>query len=260
MQLIFLGSGGFHPSERRHTACLMIPEAGIVFDAGTAAFRVPPRLQTDELTIFLSHAHLDHILGLTYLLVPVLEGRIKRVRVFATKSVIRAVKSHLFSKPIFPKLPAEFEFLDIKAVESVQFECGITVTHHLLKSHPSQSRAYRVRWDNGRQAHEFAYVTDTTVDGTYSKFIRDVPLLIHECYFPDCDESIAHETGHSSTSMVAHLALEVGAQRLILCHVDPRTVCDDPIGLDTARAIFPATEIADDLLEVDLSTLKSGTH
>jgi ribonuclease BN (tRNA processing enzyme) len=53
MELHFLGTGGYHPNERRHTACLMLPELGVVFDVGTAAFRIPPRLQTSELTVFL---------------------------------------------------------------------------------------------------------------------------------------------------------------------------------------------------------------
>ncbi len=252
MKLHFLGSGGFHPSERRHTACLMIPEAGIVFDAGTAAFRILPRLQTDELTVFLSHAHLDHILGLTYLLVPLLEERLKQVRVFATQPVIDAIRTHLFSKPIFPKLPQNLIFLDIEQVESVQFENGISVTHFPLLSHPSQSRAYKMQWEAAGRVRQFAYVTDTTVDGTYNEFIRDVPLLIHECYFSDAEEHTAWETGHSSTSMVARLARDVNAQRLLLVHVDPRTTCDDPIGIATGRAIFKNMEIADDLLEIDL--------
>lgn len=253
MNLELLGSGGFHPSERRHTACLMIAELGIVFDAGTAAFRIPSRLQTDELTVFLSHAHLDHILGLTYLLVPLLEGRLKQVRVFATVAVIDAIKTHLFSKPIFPKLPENLRFIDIEQHPVVEFEGGVLVTHFPLVSHPNMSRAYKVEWSNNGQRRQFAYVTDTTVDGTYSEFIRDVPLLIHECYFSDAEEQTAHETGHSSTTMVAELARDVGTQRLILVHVDPRTTCDDPIGIDTARQAFPNTEIGEDLMRIELT-------
>ena len=67
MQLHLLGTTGYHPNARRHTACLMLPEQGIVLDAGTGMFRVRSRLKTRELDIFLTHAHLDHVVGLTYL-------------------------------------------------------------------------------------------------------------------------------------------------------------------------------------------------
>ena len=67
MKLLLLGTGGYHPSELRHTACLMLPTEGIILDAGTAMFRVRDHIQTDSLEILLSHAHLDHIVGLTFL-------------------------------------------------------------------------------------------------------------------------------------------------------------------------------------------------
>ena len=61
MQLHLLGTTGYHPNDQRHTACMMLPEIGVVLDAGTAMFRVRDRLCTKTLDIFLTHAHLDHI-------------------------------------------------------------------------------------------------------------------------------------------------------------------------------------------------------
>lgn len=45
MRLKLLGTGGYHPNEIRHTPCLLLPEQGIAFDAGTAAFRLPAQLE-----------------------------------------------------------------------------------------------------------------------------------------------------------------------------------------------------------------------
>ena len=58
---LFLGTAGYHPSETRHTSCLMLPEVGVVLDAGSGMFRVRDLLTTKTLDIFLSHAHLDHV-------------------------------------------------------------------------------------------------------------------------------------------------------------------------------------------------------
>ena len=68
MRLHFLGTAGYHPNRRRDTACLMIPEAGILLDAGTGIFRARDLIGTPTLDIFLSHVHLDHSVGLTFLL------------------------------------------------------------------------------------------------------------------------------------------------------------------------------------------------
>ena len=46
---------------------MMIPELGLIFDAGTGMFRVRDLIQTKTLDIFMSHVHLDHSVGLTFL-------------------------------------------------------------------------------------------------------------------------------------------------------------------------------------------------
>ena len=61
MKLHLLGTAGYHPTQRRHTACLMLPEVGLVLDAGTAMFRIRDLIQTRHLDIFLTHTHLDHV-------------------------------------------------------------------------------------------------------------------------------------------------------------------------------------------------------
>ncbi len=109
MRVEFLGTGGYHPNERRHTTCVMLPELGVVFDAGTAFFRVPSRVRTPDLHIFLSHAHLDHIVGLTYILSSLGNGVAQAAHVHATEATLAAVHEHLFAQPIFPVMPA-YEF------------------------------------------------------------------------------------------------------------------------------------------------------
>lgn len=242
MRLVFLGTGGYHPNERRHTAGLMLPEPGIVLDAGSCFFRVQPRLQTQELDIFITHAHLDHIQGLTYFLVPMLRGDVTRCRVHADETTLSAIRTHLFAPPVFPVLP-EFDFRLLTDSVSVG---GVTVTHRPIK-HPGGGRGYLLQSGSTR----LAYITDTTVDGSYTDFIRGADVLIHECYFPDEMSQWCEPTGHSHTSQVARLAREAGVGRLYLTHIDPQRADDDPIGLDTARQIFPATTLAEDLMEIE---------
>src|SRR6516164_3140486 len=142
MRVHLLGTGGYHPNERRQTACLMLPEAGVVFDAGTSFFRVAARLATRELHIFLTHAHLDHVAGLTYFVVPMLSGRIDRAVVYSTAEYLAAVKTHLFAQPVFPVNPG-YEFGPL--TQRVALPGGGVVTHCRL-NHPGGALGFRADW------------------------------------------------------------------------------------------------------------------
>ena len=240
-----LGTGGYHPSEDRHTACLMFPEAGLLFDAGTAAFRIPRRLGTTSLDIFLTHAHLDHIIGLTYLVAPLATKQLETVRLHATENVLSAVREHLFSPALFPVVPA-FEMRPL--VESSIVLGGVTIRWQILPSHSGTSMAYRIDVPG---AGSLAYVTDTAVDGSYTEFIRGADVLIHECYFPDAMQQWATKTGHSTTSQVLAVAAEARVGRLVLVHIDPRSTGDDPLDLAHARPQFASVEVARDGLEIE---------
>jgi len=248
MKLILLGTTGYHPNDRRHTPCLLIPECGIMLDAGTAVFRAAKYLKefgTRELDIFITHAHLDHVIGLTYLFSLLYVHPLDRVTVHGTAENLAAIDEHMFSEPLFPAKPP----FDCSPLEGeVPLPDGGRLTHFPL-AHPGGSVGFRLDWPD----RSMAYVTDTTAapDADYVQKIRGVDLLVHECYFPDSHADWAGKTGHSFTTPVAQVAVRAGVGRLILVHLNPLSADDDPIGLDAARAIFPNTELGEDLREVE---------
>lgn len=243
MRVLFLGTGGYHPNERRHTACVMLPEIGVIFDAGTSFFRVPDNLETKEVQIFLSHAHLDHIMGLTYFLGSMVNGDVKRVCVHGTEKTLNAIQEHLLSEPLFPVKPG-YEYIPLASEIEVP---GDGIVRHIPLKHPGGSTGYRIDFPD----RSMAYITDTSVDDSYTDFIRGVDLLIHECYFPDEVAQWAEKIGHSYTTQVAEIAKQAEVKRLVLVHIDPLRPDDDPIGLATAQAIFANTEVAEDGMSVE---------
>ena len=245
MKLVLLGTTGYHPNDRRQTACLMIPELGIVLDAGTGMFRVRDRLVTPHLDIFLTHAHLDHVIGLTFLFDVLYEKQVQRVTVHGEAEKLAAIQEHLLSPLLFPVLPpCDFRPL----APRVELPDGGWLTHFPL-AHPGGSLGFRLDWPD----RSLAYVTDTTAkpEAEYARHIAGVDLLVHECYFSDAHRDLAELTGHSCTTPVAELAKAAGVGRLVLVHINPLAVEKDPIGLAAARSIFPATEIGEDGLEIE---------
>ncbi len=245
MKLVLLGTTGYHPNDRRQTACMALPECGVVLDAGTGMYRLGPWLKTDTLDIFLSHAHLDHVVGLTYLL-ELLYGRdMRRVTIHGEQEKLAAVQEHLFSPLIFPVSP-DYEFRPLTG-ETALPQSGRLTSFPL--EHPGGALGFRLDWP-GRS---LAYVTDTTAkpDCQYLDAIHGVDVLLHECYFSDEQAQFAEITGHSCATPVAEVARAAEVGRLILVHVAPFSTDDDPIGLARAQEVFPQTELAEDGLEIE---------
>jgi ribonuclease BN (tRNA processing enzyme) len=245
MRLILLGTTGYHTNDRRHTPCLLLPECGVMLDAGTATYRAAEYLTGPELDIFLTHAHLDHVVGLTYLFSVIRVHPLSRITLHAMPEKLAAVEEHLFSDALFPaRPPMECRPLE----ERFTLAGGGRLTHFPLV-HQGGSIGYRLDWPG----HSMAYVTDTIADAdaAYVAKLRGVDLLVHECYFPDAQAQWATTTGHSHTTPVAQVAQRAGVKRLVLVHLNPLSTADDPIGLDVARAIFPNTTLGEDRMELE---------
>lgn len=245
MKAVLLGTGGYFPTVRRQTACVLLPEVGIALDAGTGMHRIGKYLETDRLDVFLSHAHLDHVAGLTYLVNVVPQHVLPNTTVHGSEGVLTAIRDHLFAKPIFPVAPA-FHFKPITG--SCPLTQGGTLTAFPLQ-HPGGSLGFRLDWPG----HSLAYITDTTAarDAGYLDQIRGVDLLLHECYFANDAHNWPAITGHSALTGLAELASVARPRRLVLIHVDPLIDAEPPFDLGAAKQVFPDVAIAQDLDEIE---------
>jgi ribonuclease Z len=245
MKLVLLGTGGYFPTTRRHTACFMLPEIGVVLDAGSGMCRIGSHLQTDRLDIFLTHVHLDHIAGLTYLINLAPKNVLRQSVVHGDAAKLAAIREHLFAEPIFP-VPPPFQFEPLHG--TCALPNGGTLTSFQLE-HPGGSLGFRLDWP-GRS---LAYVTDTTATAgaAYVEKIRGVDLLLHEAYFADDAKDLPAITGHSSLMRVAEVAAAAEVGRLVLVHLNPIEDNDEAYDLDSARRIFPNMQIGTDCMEIE---------
>ncbi|MEN6449961.1 MAG: MBL fold metallo-hydrolase [Thermoguttaceae bacterium] len=216
-----------------------------MLDAGAAVYRASEYLSLPELDIFLTHAHLDHTIGLTFLFSLMRAHPLRRITVHGLAENLRAVREHLFAEPLFPVAPP-FEMRPL--AESVALPGGGRLTHFPLE-HRGGSIGFRLDWPG----HSMAYVTDTIADpqADYVAKIRGVDLLVHECYFSDEHAAWAEKTGHSHTTPVAEVARAADVGRLALVHITPLSTAADPVGVDTARQIFANTVLAEDRMTLE---------
>lgn len=231
MRLHCLGTVGYHPNDSRHTSCYFLPESGIVLDGGTGVFRLARLIETETLDLLLSHAHLDHTAGLTFLLDVLFERPVKRLRIWGESEKLAAVRDNLFHDLIFP-VPLDAEWIAID--DQPEFEINDVKIAWRRQEHPGGSVAYRFDWPTGKR---LVYATDTTGDTSaeHAEWSRGADLLMHECYFRDTSAEWAQKTGHSWTSRVTEVATASEPKKLLLTHINPLERSDDPVDIATIR-------------------------
>lgn len=263
MKLVLLGTNGFHPTDNAQTACYMLPELGIVLDAGSGLHRISRYLQTSSLDIYLSHAHSDHFIGLDYLAGAILKKELtesnllisddnfaiisqrsddflSRVRVHAVESVLTAVQKEPFLNWL------NVQWLRLEAEEKLP---GNGILTHFALDHTIECYGFRLDWPG----HSLAYVTDTIakLEAPYLESIVGVDVLLHECYLPNRLSKLAEQLGHSYTLPVAEVAAKAQVGRLILIHHNTLGLGTSESELASAREIFPSIEVGLDGMEIE---------
>ena len=125
-------------------------------------------------------------------------------------------------------------------------------------------RGVRVTLDDGRvidpsdlvgptrPGRKLAITGDTRPSDTTVEAAAGADVLVHEATFADEEAARASETGHSTAREAATIAARAGVRRLMLTHVSARYSRDVSDLEREARAVFPATQIARDGLEVTI--------
>lgn len=227
MRIAALGAGGYFPSHGRQTMSYFVVagERRVLLDAGSGVARLTqPEIGAEfppgsKLDVLLTHYHLDHVVGLSYL--PNL-AKERSLTIHApapplTQFGPEAIEK-LLQPPLFPltidrwAMPTELRPYGAggPAID------GLAVRVRAQR-HPGGSVGVRI-------GDELAYVTDTVMDPATVDFARGVKLLLHEVWLSEEEAALedAATSGHSDAGAVADLARQAGVGRLWVVHHHPR--------------------------------------
>ena len=186
-----------------------------LFDAGTGVRRLQDRLKPGG-TLFFTHVHLDHLLGLS-----LLEKSWPRYLV-SPRGGLEKVLARVFSPPIWPVgLPAAEYPVPAEPMAVGGLKIGWQPV-----AHPDGCVSYRV--DEPATGAclvvatdlEWAAMTPRAQDA-FALFARGADLLVFDAHFRP-EEYAAHKGwGHSTWADAAEAARRCGAKKLWLMHHAP---------------------------------------
>ena len=101
------------------------------------------------------------------------------------------------------------------------------------------------------RGRKVVYSGDTRPNRALVNVALGADLLIHESTFDDDLEERANKDGHSTASQAAKIASDSMVTHLILTHISSRYT-DASALLEKAKKIFPKTQIAVDLMEMEI--------
>ncbi|TXT58679.1 MAG: Ribonuclease BN [Promethearchaeota archaeon] len=247
MEIYFLGTNGWYASSTGNTVSILIQSNDfyLILDAGDGIHKLDDYMKEDKpVLIFLSHTHLDHIIGLHQL------GKfsfLKELIIFGFKGITRNLNRiirHPYSAP-FDNLPINVKIVELEeGTHNLPFEvkCG------LLK-HSDPCLGYRFTLEN----KIITYCTDTGLCENLYKLSEDANVLITECSYKIGQEN--WNWPHLKPEEAASVALESRVEQLLLTHFDAsiyQTMEDRKNAENKAREIFPHTTAAYDNLKVEL--------
>ena len=185
---------------------------GVLVDTGAAAHGLAPDRRDEIHTILLSHAHLDHTLGVPFML-----GRLP-LAVHGTQAVLDAVRESLLDDRIWPDLSRFATWHPFKQGDTIKaggWSIDIGPASHTI---PCVSFLCR------RGEAKIALVGDTRLDDAVLAWaaVARPDVCVVECSFPDDWAEGAKRWGHQTPHDLLAWREALGEQcQLMVTHIKP---------------------------------------
>jgi ribonuclease Z len=298
MSLFFAGTAGSVPSARRGMPAVLIRRGGerILFDCGEGTQRQLLRSVglADLDSVFITHFHTDHWLGLPGMLKSFdLRDRERRLSLYGPTGLGELMK---LMRAVYGRLSYELEIVELEPAQSVRGDgyaiTAVPVRHRgsalgyaLVEDErpgrfdaelarrlgvapgPDFGRVQRGEVVNGvmpdqvmgpaREGRKVVLSGDTTPCETLAVAAHEADVLVHEATFAHEEQDRARQTGHSTARQAAELARDAAVGLLALTHVSTRYAGGEL--RDEARAVFAATEVPRDFDTIEVPFAERGS-
>jgi ribonuclease BN (tRNA processing enzyme) len=229
-------SGAAYAAYGGATTCVLAHFAGraVILDAGSGLMNLPAELlDAPSLPLLLTHAHVDHLLGLP--LCPYAMRRGARLEIYGrTRNGLDAEKQvrRFLAPPLWPvgpeRLPAKIAFHDLPedfhlgadGRPALENAGGVHV-RTMEGAHPNGVSLLRLE-SGGKSV---VLMTDCTLTerlwDAALEFARNCSLLLCDGQYSDAEWGVCSGFGHNTWTTAARFARECGARQARIIHHDP---------------------------------------
>ena len=198
MQIRILGWAGGIGANLRTTSFLI--EDDLLIDAGTGLGDLPLNQMTGIRHIFLTHSHMDHIVGLPLLADSMFGVHDEPIVVHAQEKTIEALKTHIFNWIMWP----DFTELPSPDKPSLQFEVmkpgdKVSIRAREIEMIPVNHTVPGVAYCVSTRRATVAFSGDTTTNDTLWEVLNgydNIDLLFVEAAFSNNDIEISKISKH----------------------------------------------------------------
>jgi len=227
MKINVLGcSGAEFPG---HNPAGFLLDGKILLDAGTLTHVLDRKAQSKIKDIFITHAHLDHVRGISFLADNIIvEKRKQRVNIISIASVISTIRKHLLNNSLWPDFSmipdyqhAVLRYSTLREGRPIKVN-GYSISAYKV-NHSVPAVGYLVEDRNSRR---FFYTGDTgPTDATWEKIgDRKLDCLIIEVSFPNRMSEMAAITGHLTARLLKEEIQKIKQMpdRIYITHLKPQ--------------------------------------
>lgn len=246
MKITFLGTNGWYDTDTGNTLCVLIEtkKEYIVLDAGGGFYKIGQHIKKKKpVYLFLSHFHLDHIIGLHTLLLLNLSQGIKLYGPPGVKKYLSQFVNYPYTAS-FKKVKVKVKVNQIKASSRFPFKVEFG---KLL--HPSLCYGYRF----SLEGKIIVYCTDTGVCDNLYKLAQKADLFITECSATSGKKE--KDWPHLTAQDAARVAKKAEVKELVLTHFNAALFKSERVRLNAgkqAKKIFKNTLVTRDNLKIQL--------
>jgi len=246
MKIKFLGTNGWYDTDTGNTLCVFIEtkKEYIILDAGGGFYKIGQFIKEKKpIYLFLSHFHLDHIIGLHTLLLFNFPQGIRLYGPPGVKKYLSQIVNYPYTVP-FSKLKTKVTVNQIKSQTRFPFRVKFGKLRH-----PSFCYGYRFNLEG----KTIAYCTDTGVCGNLYKLARRADLFITECSATSGKRE--KDWPHLTAGDAAKVAKKSEVKRLALVHFNVALFNTKKHRLTAkkqARRIFRNTLLSEDNMELKI--------
>ena len=227
MKIKVLGCSGAEFPGHRPPSFLL--NGKILFDTGSLTDILDIRGQWKIEHIFITHSHLDHILGIPFLADNLIFRKKRhRVNILSIPPVIKTIRKSLLDGSIWPDftvIPSTHEgilnLIELKPGHSIEVDDYTIIPYPVNHSIPATG--YLVE---DKRKRRFFYTGDTgPSDTTWEKMEEtQIHCLIIETSFPNRMEEIAIRTGHLTPRLLKKELQKINLhpEKVFIIHIKPQ--------------------------------------